>query len=48
MVPDGSLSAACDSLLSDNLSEPNEENLGIFLDKHPLQDIHILLLGWRK
>ena len=39
MVADGRLSAACASLLSDALSEPNEENLGKLLDQHPLQDI---------
>jgi len=39
MVADGRLSAACASLLSDALSEPNEENLRKLLDKHPLQDI---------
>ena len=39
MVADGRLSAACASLLSDALSEQNEENLRKLLDKHPLQDI---------
>ena len=39
MVADGRLSAACASLLSDALSETNEENLKKLLEKHPVQDI---------
>ena len=39
MVADGRLSAACASLLSDALSEANEENLAKLLEKHPPQDI---------
>ena len=39
MVADGRLSAACASLLSDALSEANEENLAKLLEKHPSQDI---------
>ena len=39
MVADGRLSAACASLLSDALCEPNEENLKKLLEKHPVQDI---------
>ena len=39
MVVDGRLSAACASLISEALSEPNEENLRKLLEKHPLQDI---------
>ena len=39
MVVDGRLSAACASLLSDALSEANEENLAKLLEKHPPQDI---------
>ena len=39
MVADGRLSAACASLLSDALSEANEENLAKLLGKHPSQDI---------
>ena len=39
MVADGRLSAACASLISDALSETNEENLAKLLEKHPPQDI---------
>jgi len=39
MVADGRLSAACASLLSDALSEANEENLANLLEKYPSQDI---------
>ena len=39
MVVDGRLSTACASLISEALSEPNEENLCKLLEKHPLQDI---------
>ena len=39
MVVDGRLSAACASLISDALSETNEENLAKLLEKHPPQDI---------